>query len=281
MSSRGHYEEHGRARDSGRARSRSPKGRTDSYDKGKPFFSVRRSWRGRDRDYEETSNRERKHREARSEGNGRNRPNGQDYDHDPNTANSYEGRHRDADKRWEREDVGRDHRQRHTRDHEESKSRAYKDVRENRGDRSGYWGGGNDENHHNRGQYEGDYYKRKEEGRERNYQSRDRRVIEEGRRRREEERALGITYTEDGRINDPREREQEERERQQLEDAPDPNDPEAQMAALMGFGGFSTTKKKGVEHNAEGGINVHKQRTWRQYMNRRGGFNRPLDKVKD
>ncbi|ODN95816.1 hypothetical protein L198_04434 [Cryptococcus wingfieldii CBS 7118] len=56
---------------------------------------------------------------------------------------------------------------------------------------------------------------------------------------------------------------------------------EAQMAAMMGFGGFNTTKKKNVQQNVEGGANVHKERTWRQYMNRRGGFNRPLDKVKD
>jgi hypothetical protein len=28
------------------------------------------------------------------------------------------------------------------------------------------------------------------------------------------------------------------------------------------------------EGNAEGGANIKKERTWRQYMNRRGGFNR-------
>lgn len=39
--------------------------------------------------------------------------------------------------------------------------------------------------------------------RERDYQSMDRRAIEEGRRRREEERAMGVVYNEDGRI-DPR-----------------------------------------------------------------------------
>lgn len=53
------------------------------------------------------------------------------------------------------------------------------------------------------------------------------------------------------------------------------------MAAMMGFGGFGTTKGKGIGEQAiEGTAQVHKQRTWRQYMNRRGGFNRPLDKMK-
>ncbi|WVO21650.1 uncharacterized protein IAS62_002960 [Cryptococcus decagattii] len=118
--------------------------------------------------------------------------------------------------------------------------------------------------------------------RERGYQSMDRRAIEEGRRRREEERAMGVMYNEEGRI-DPREeeREREERKREQESEEPDADDPEAQMAAMMGFGGFNSTKKKGIGQNVEGDASVHKQRTWRQYMNRRGGFNRPLDKVKD
>jgi len=58
------------------------------------------------------------------------------------------------------------------------------------------------------------------------------------------------------------------------------SDSEAQMRALMGFSGFDTTKAKHVEGNQEGAAKVNKQRTWRQYMNRRGGFNRPLDKIK-
>ncbi|KAG2158341.1 uncharacterized protein EDB93DRAFT_1120950 [Suillus bovinus] len=56
-------------------------------------------------------------------------------------------------------------------------------------------------------------------------------------------------------------------------------DEEAMMAA-MGLTGFGTTKGKHVEGNQEGSVNIKKIRTWRQYMNRRGGFNRPLDKVK-
>ncbi|KAJ1020446.1 hypothetical protein NDA13_005764 [Ustilago tritici] len=52
------------------------------------------------------------------------------------------------------------------------------------------------------------------------------------------------------------------------------------MAAMMGFGGFGTTKGKKVAGNAAGAAEVKKERTWRQYMNRKGGFNRPLDKIK-
>lgn len=46
------------------------------------------------------------------------------------------------------------------------------------------------------------------------------------------------------------------------------SDSERQMQAMMGFGGFDTTKNKGVEGNQTGAANLIKQRTWRQYMNR-------------
>lgn len=52
------------------------------------------------------------------------------------------------------------------------------------------------------------------------------------------------------------------------------------MMTAMGLKGFGTTKGKHVEGNQEGFVDIKKIRTWRQYMNRRGGFNRPLDKVK-
>ncbi|TFK92115.1 DUF1777-domain-containing protein [Polyporus arcularius HHB13444] len=58
------------------------------------------------------------------------------------------------------------------------------------------------------------------------------------------------------------------------------NEDDAAMMAIMGLTGFGTTKGKHVDGNQEGGVDVKKQRTWRQYMNRRGGFNRPLDKIK-
>ncbi|KAG6845731.1 hypothetical protein H0H87_004997 [Tephrocybe sp. NHM501043] len=87
-------------------------------------------------------------------------------------------------------------------------------------------------------------------------------------------------------------------------DAPDENegmdaenDDDVAMMAMMGLSGFGSTKVsfpypledhilkhllqgKAVEGNQEGAAHVKKQRTWRQYMNRRGGFNRPLDKIK-
>ncbi|KAJ6496547.1 hypothetical protein C8R47DRAFT_1212860 [Mycena vitilis] len=67
-------------------------------------------------------------------------------------------------------------------------------------------------------------------------------------------------------------------------DAPDEEgeemDDEAGMMAMMGMSGFGTTKGKHIDGNQEGAVSVKKQRTWRQYMNRRGGFNRPLDKIK-
>ncbi|KAK2460585.1 hypothetical protein APHAL10511_007055 [Amanita phalloides] len=58
------------------------------------------------------------------------------------------------------------------------------------------------------------------------------------------------------------------------------DDNEAAMMAAMGLQGFGTTKGKHVTGNQEGTVSIKKMRTWRQYMNRRGGFNRPLDKIK-
>ena len=59
---------------------------------------------------------------------------------------------------------------------------------------------------------------------------------------------------------------------------------EAKMAALMGFGGFGTTKNTKVEDNhtgvAKGASQRKKERKYRQYMNRKGGFNRALDQMK-
>ncbi|KAN0061858.1 hypothetical protein ACQY0O_005852 [Thecaphora frezii] len=54
---------------------------------------------------------------------------------------------------------------------------------------------------------------------------------------------------------------------------------EEDMMKMLGFGGFGTTKGKKVAANEAGAAEIKKERTWRQYMNRRGGFNRPLDKI--
>ncbi|CAJ2508224.1 Uu.00g094100.m01.CDS01 [Anthostomella pinea] len=48
------------------------------------------------------------------------------------------------------------------------------------------------------------------------------------------------------------------------------------MQAMMGFGGFGTTKGTKVAGNNAGAIRKEKKTEYRQYMNRVGGFNRPL-----
>lgn len=48
------------------------------------------------------------------------------------------------------------------------------------------------------------------------------------------------------------------------------------MATMMGFGGFGSTKGKKVAGNDVGAVRKEKKSEYRQYMNRIGGFNRPL-----
>lgn len=50
----------------------------------------------------------------------------------------------------------------------------------------------------------------------------------------------------------------------------------AAMQAMMGFGGFGTTHQRKVEGNNIGAVRKEKRTEYRQYMNRVGGFNRPL-----
>ena len=62
-------------------------------------------------------------------------------------------------------------------------------------------------------------------------------------------------------------------------------DEEEQMRRLLGFsGGFGSTKGQAVEDNqstaARGVTGKNKARKYRQYMNRKNGFNRPLEKMK-
>ncbi|EAQ86517.1 hypothetical protein CHGG_07770 [Chaetomium globosum CBS 148.51] len=52
------------------------------------------------------------------------------------------------------------------------------------------------------------------------------------------------------------------------------------MAAMMGFGGFGTTKNKKVIGNNVGTVRKEKKTEYRQYMNRQGGFRRPLAPIK-
>nr|CAD7397899.1 unnamed protein product [Timema poppensis] len=54
---------------------------------------------------------------------------------------------------------------------------------------------------------------------------------------------------------------------------------EQEMMKQMGFCNFDTTKGKRVAGNEVGNVHVILKRKYRQYMNRKGGFNRPLDFV--
>ena len=55
---------------------------------------------------------------------------------------------------------------------------------------------------------------------------------------------------------------------------------EIEMLKMMGFTGFDTTKGKHVEGSSNAyAINIQQKRKYRQYMNRKGGFNKPLDPV--
>ncbi|RDW89208.1 hypothetical protein BP6252_01240 [Coleophoma cylindrospora] len=53
----------------------------------------------------------------------------------------------------------------------------------------------------------------------------------------------------------------------------------AAMQAMMGFGGFGTTHQKKVAGNDISAVRKEKKTEYRQYMNRVGGFNRPLDEI--
>jgi U4/U6.U5 tri-snRNP-associated protein 3 len=66
--------------------------------------------------------------------------------------------------------------------------------------------------------------------------------------------------------------EDEEKTQEQLEE-------EEMMRKVMGFTHFNTTKGKHVP-GIEGAVKIGKPKRYRQYMNRRGGFNRQLDPIK-
>jgi U4/U6.U5 tri-snRNP-associated protein 3 len=60
-------------------------------------------------------------------------------------------------------------------------------------------------------------------------------------------------------------------------DADDDDDDEAAMRRILGFAAFNTTKNTKVPGNDKNfGVRKDKKRKYRQYMNRQGGFNRPL-----
>ncbi|KAG7490365.1 U4 small nuclear ribonucleoprotein 27 kDa [Solea senegalensis] len=62
------------------------------------------------------------------------------------------------------------------------------------------------------------------------------------------------------------------------EDMQGKTEEEIEMMKTMGFGSFDTTKGKKTDGSVNAyAINVSMKRKYRQYMNRKGGFNRPLD----
>lgn len=108
-------------------------------------------------------------------------------------------------------------------------------------------------------------------------------TAEQMRKRKAEERARDLAKIKEEQRYTPAEREEMKRkeEMKQLEGLTE----EEKMMRLMGFGDFNTTKGQKVEDNVQGASKgakaVSGQRTYRQYMNRAGGFNRILDPVAD
>ena len=55
---------------------------------------------------------------------------------------------------------------------------------------------------------------------------------------------------------------------------------EIEMMTFLGFISFDSTKGKHVDGSCNAGApNIQEKRRYRQYMNRKGGFNRPLDPI--
>lgn len=56
----------------------------------------------------------------------------------------------------------------------------------------------------------------------------------------------------------------------------DEDEEDARLRQMMGFVAFNTTHNKKVPGNQIYGVRKEKKTEYRQYMNRVGGFNRPL-----
>ena len=55
-----------------------------------------------------------------------------------------------------------------------------------------------------------------------------------------------------------------------------------EVKAVMGFAGFKSTQNRQVPGNSRlYGVKKEKETRYRQYMNRQGGFNRPLSPSRD
>ncbi|OLL25671.1 U4/U6.U5 small nuclear ribonucleoprotein [Neolecta irregularis DAH-3] len=98
-----------------------------------------------------------------------------------------------------------------------------------------------------------------------------------GDRRRENERKTIDKYLEAlGDTPDGPERPATRPGEDHLEPAPE-IDEEAGLMKLMGFSGFSSTQGKHIPGNTAGVLKKVKPQKFRQYMNRPGGFNKPLE----
>lgn len=73
-----------------------------------------------------------------------------------------------------------------------------------------------------------------------------------------------------------RDMEVDEEGEEEEDDDVEVDDGMADMQAMMGFGGFGTTKGKKVSGNNAYAVRKEKKTVYRQYMNRTKGFNRPL-----
>jgi U4/U6.U5 tri-snRNP-associated protein 3 len=67
------------------------------------------------------------------------------------------------------------------------------------------------------------------------------------------------------------------KEKAEVVEETEDEDPEAALKQLMGFGAFRSTKNTKVPGNDRNyAVHKAKKAEYRQYMNRKGGFNRPL-----
>ncbi|XP_043546815.1 U4/U6.U5 small nuclear ribonucleoprotein 27 kDa protein-like [Chiloscyllium plagiosum] len=80
-------------------------------------------------------------------------------------------------------------------------------------------------------------------------------------------------------VSPSRQKDQESKDREISEaDMEGKTEEEIELLRVMGFDAFDTTKGKKLEGSVNAyAVNVQQKRKYRQYMNRKGGFNRPLD----
>ncbi|XP_078095435.1 U4/U6.U5 small nuclear ribonucleoprotein 27 kDa protein isoform X1 [Mustelus asterias] len=80
-------------------------------------------------------------------------------------------------------------------------------------------------------------------------------------------------------ISPSRQKDQESKEHEISEaDMEGKTEEEIELLKVMGFDAFDTTKGKKLDGSVNAyAVNVQQKRKYRQYMNRKGGFNRPLD----